>query len=337
MAALEEADKVSLVALARAGVCVPPSSSAHKRAAQTRTLLTPSSDPSLYRSAVPPAVKDGGMSAFTAEALWAVLSQSLRLMKLDEGSELPASLPANVAARHRAATALAKAIKAAGLTQGEVGFNQILYPSEKDVRRLVSWAVSSIPRGDDAATDAAPTDAQGAALLRALPAWLGAGGKGAPLLMSGSAADARARGAAGIAIAAKALEAHLAAGCVARGSGPERSTRARHTRDAVLSALVAGEAGANATVNASAALALTANSGATAAAPLPSWDSWLRLRCAGARAGAASGVYFPGTALDAVSSAFNRRAAFAIVGSCFVLSHRAADAPRAVRCVRQVF
>ena len=124
-------------------------------------------------SAVPTAVTNA--AGFTPEILCGTLVKALRLISPEEEalSELSDTLPGNVAARHRVATALARCIKAAGLP-GEVGYNQLLYPNEKDVRKLLSWAVGRLPRVDAGAGEGgggrAATPA--GALLRGLGAWL---------------------------------------------------------------------------------------------------------------------------------------------------------------------
>jgi hypothetical protein len=101
-------------------------------------------------SSVPKSVKSA--RDFTPEALNAVLVNAMRLIAPDEATTatLVEKLPANVAARHRVATAVANAIKAAGYG-GEGGYNSLLYPNERDVRRLLSWVVQRIPRAEDAA------------------------------------------------------------------------------------------------------------------------------------------------------------------------------------------
>ena len=88
--------------------------------------------PQIRCSAVPASVTSA--ETFTPEALCAALVQALRLIAPEEEAhaELPTALPGNVAARHRVATALARCIKGAGFGPGEVGYNQLLYPNERD-------------------------------------------------------------------------------------------------------------------------------------------------------------------------------------------------------------
>jgi hypothetical protein len=284
---------------------------------------------------VPSAVSNA--AGFTPEILCGTLVKALRLISPEEEAlfELSETLPGNVAARHRVATALARCIKAAGLP-GEVGYNQLLYPNEKDVRKLLSWAVGRLPRVDAGAGEGgggrAATPA--GALLRGLGAWLkpsSAGGGGIPQRPPPGGAPMASQA------ALDALQRHC--GCVQEGSSARESlARARALREAALSALrlaalEAGEVGEEGSAGGSGSggsgggggsgsgcsgphpsppgasihLALadpTSLSGLPAFSP-PAWEDLL------ARAGPAP-RHFPGTLLDASPTPFNRRAAFAI-------------------------
>ncbi len=282
-------------------------------------------------------------ATFTPEALCATLTRALQLIAPEEEAhaELPAALPGNVAARHRAATALARCIKAAGFAPGEVGYNQLLYPSEKDVRRLLSWAVGRLPRSAEAGSGGEGKAATPAsALLRGLRAWM------QPPAVAPAAVAAAAGGAGPAAPGSAALAAleglQQRCGC-SGGGGREGLARARALRETALAALrlaaqecgevegggsgsggggsgAAGAAGAAAAGSSAGAAALPAPPGAalwlalaepSSLASLPAFaaPSWEELL---ACAGKARARHFPGTRLDAAPSAFNRRAAFAI-------------------------
>lgn len=165
---MEEVDTVQLVALASAGVAIPKS----------------------VKSA-----RD-----FTPEALHGVLVSSLRIIapvqvegeskengaKQQDGDDgmdpaelaaialtvkaLPDKLPGNVAVRHRVATAVSNVIRQLGFA-GEGGYNQLLYPAERDVRRLLSWVLQKLPRADDGLGSGAMDPAR-AKLFKNLEAWL---------------------------------------------------------------------------------------------------------------------------------------------------------------------
>jgi coiled-coil domain-containing protein 22 len=94
-----------------------------------------------------------GMKDFDASVVIGVTSQTLKLIHAAAGTstpqivKLPETLPANVAARHRVCTLLGKLIKALGY-MGESGYNQFLYPNDKDVRNLVMWLVEKLPKDE---------------------------------------------------------------------------------------------------------------------------------------------------------------------------------------------
>ncbi len=259
-------------------------------------------------------------SAFTPELLNEVLVKCLCLILPgdEDVAALPEKLPTNVAARHRAAGAAAKAIKAAGWV-GDVGYNQLMYPNEKDVRKLLSWAVAKLPRAEEGAGGAGGAGAStpGAALLRGFAAWLASG--------AGGGAGAGAGAASAAAVAATPAAAHAAleqlqrhAAAAARVGG---AAAARGAREAAIAALRAAAEAEGAGVGAPQALPHPAGTTLALADPsalaglpakaAPSWEALLA--CAPPPGGAAPRRrFFPGCGLDARSSPFNRRAAFAV-------------------------
>jgi hypothetical protein len=200
------------------------------------------------RSSVPKSVKSA--KEFTPEVLHLVLVRALKLIAPeDEGiAPLADKLPANVAARHRLATGVSNAIKALGYS-GEGGYNQLLYPNERDVRRLLSWVVQKLPRAEDGSGgEGGPMAALHALLFRNAANWMSgaaAAGSGSSSGGSSSAAGrapvARALAAAeGELVAASAAGANTRSGAAApaaRASGALRdavaaATRAEHARPA---------------------------------------------------------------------------------------------------------
>lgn len=61
--------------------------------------------------------------------------------------KVPATLPTSTAARFRAATSLAVAVKEMGYTQ-EIGYQTIMYPSEQDTRKLLTFILDKVPRAE---------------------------------------------------------------------------------------------------------------------------------------------------------------------------------------------
>ena len=114
---------------------------------------------------IPEDVKSFG--EFTAELLVGCVGSAMRLILEDmgeDGSGFPASLPSGMGARHRLCTAIAKSVKKLGYT-GECGYNQLLYPSESDTRKLLMFIVDKMPKVD-AEEDAEESLGPGAMLNR---------------------------------------------------------------------------------------------------------------------------------------------------------------------------
>lgn len=62
--------------------------------------------------------------------------------------QLPASLPSNIASRHRICTSIAAKIKELGFL-ADCGYNQLLYPVENQTRELLKWLVDKLPRSEE--------------------------------------------------------------------------------------------------------------------------------------------------------------------------------------------
>eukprot|EP00945_MAST-04E_sp_MAST-4E-sp1_P004252 g4252.t1 len=98
-------------------------------------------------------IPDGvaGLKDFDASVMIGVVSQSLKIIHQAAGSatsqimKMPEALPKNVASRHRVCTLLGGLTKSLGY-MGETGYNQFLYPNEKDARTLVIWLVEKLPK-----------------------------------------------------------------------------------------------------------------------------------------------------------------------------------------------
>ena len=79
-----------------------------------------------------------------SEVLVAAAGACLKLMT---GTEFPTEMPGEMSGRFAVCTQLAEAIKAQGYNS-EIGFQQFLYPDEKDVKRLLQWLVNNLPEDE---------------------------------------------------------------------------------------------------------------------------------------------------------------------------------------------
>lgn len=87
----------------------------------------------------------------TAEVLVSMVARSVMLIEAAEEREarqLPVTLPAGAASRHRLCTQIASRLKELGF-EGDIGYNQLLYPSEVSTRALLTWLVDRLPRGEE--------------------------------------------------------------------------------------------------------------------------------------------------------------------------------------------
>jgi hypothetical protein len=57
-------------------------------------------------------------------------------------------LSPNIATKHRICTSIAAKIKELGFL-GEMGYNQLLYPTASHTRAMLNWLVQKLPRSDD--------------------------------------------------------------------------------------------------------------------------------------------------------------------------------------------
>ena len=87
------------------------------------------------------------LANITAEVLVEIVVKSLTLITGEELNISP-KLPPNVASRHRICTNIAKKIKEIGY-MGDMGYNQLLYPSHKQTKELLIWLVQRLPRADE--------------------------------------------------------------------------------------------------------------------------------------------------------------------------------------------
>ena len=94
-------------------------------------------------------VGTSNLGGFETEVLVAACATCLNAIAQQKGEveRLPVKLPRNPGARFRACTALAAAITATGF-DGEIGFNQFLYPSEKETRNMLLFLIDQMPKAD---------------------------------------------------------------------------------------------------------------------------------------------------------------------------------------------
>ena len=86
--------------------------------------------PPFHRSALPRSIKTMRGLCLLPDALYTLVVAVLRACG-GVSADVPAALPAAMAARHRACTALAAAVREAGYA-ADMGYNQLLYPNERD-------------------------------------------------------------------------------------------------------------------------------------------------------------------------------------------------------------
>jgi len=89
----------------------------------------------------------------TPEMIVEAVAKSLFL--ITEGEiKINSTLPPNVASRHRICTTMATKIKELGYAQN-LGYNQLLYPTEAQTKDLVVWLVQKLPRQEEDAAEEA--------------------------------------------------------------------------------------------------------------------------------------------------------------------------------------
>ena len=97
----------------------------------------------------------------------------------DDDAAVPDRLPADMSGRFRVGTELAVRIQRLGY-RGDLGFHQLLYPNEADVRRVLTFLLDKVPK---ASASAAPTSggatSASARVQAALRAWVADGDKAA--------------------------------------------------------------------------------------------------------------------------------------------------------------
>jgi len=119
-------------------------------------------------SAIPKTVKS--LTAITPELLVVIVVGAVRCISGTAlGEDVSDKLPAYMAARHRLCSTIATAVRDIGY-MGDMGYNQLLYPNERDTRRLISWLVGKLPRSEeeDATAVGAGAALTGAAAVRAV-------------------------------------------------------------------------------------------------------------------------------------------------------------------------
>lgn len=98
-------------------------------------------------STIPKAVTS--VADFTSDV---IVNVSATVVNLAEGlsgdDAFSVKLPSNVAGRHRICQKLGQKIKAMGFS-GDAGYNQFLYPNERDTRKLLMFLVEKIPKSQE--------------------------------------------------------------------------------------------------------------------------------------------------------------------------------------------
>lgn len=102
------------------------------------------------------------------DVLCAAAAECVRLAAPEEPPP-PARLPQDVGGRFRVGTELAARVKRLGY-RAELGFHQLLYPNEKDTRRLLAFLLDKVPKAAPAPVASRPAG-RGAVVAAALRAW----------------------------------------------------------------------------------------------------------------------------------------------------------------------
>ncbi len=91
------------------------------------------------------------IGSLDASMLVEVIAKSL--LKISNGEvEFSDKLPPNVASRHRICTNMSLKLKEIGYPF-DCGYNQLLYPSEKSTKDLLTWLVQHLPRSEEEMTE----------------------------------------------------------------------------------------------------------------------------------------------------------------------------------------
>ena len=97
----------------------------------------------------------------------------------DDAAAVPDRLPADMSGRFRVGTDLAVRIQRLGY-RGDLGFHQLLYPNEADVRRVLTFLLDKVPKASASATPAGGgATSTSARVQAALRAWVADGDKAA--------------------------------------------------------------------------------------------------------------------------------------------------------------
>ena len=115
------------------------------------------------------------LTTFTAEQMVHVCVRVLQVWGVE--SRIPSVLPDGKPSRVRVCAEVARVLQENGYT-GEVGYETLLYPNEKDTRQIVTWLVGKLPKSGE--VDGEGSIVQGGVgrkIGKALEQWKGAVGK----------------------------------------------------------------------------------------------------------------------------------------------------------------
>ncbi len=104
-------------------------------------------------------------------------ARCLRAVSPEDAAAVPDRLPADMSGRFRVGTDLASRMQRLGY-RGDLGFHQLLYPNEADVRRILVFLLDRVPKAAGAAAQAEGAAASaGARVHAALRGWVSKGGR----------------------------------------------------------------------------------------------------------------------------------------------------------------
>eukprot|EP00656_Telonema_subtile_P045070 TRINITY_DN51336_c0_g1_i2.p1 TRINITY_DN51336_c0_g1~~TRINITY_DN51336_c0_g1_i2.p1 ORF type:complete len:630 (+),score=163.99 TRINITY_DN51336_c0_g1_i2:136-2025(+) len=112
------------------------------------------------------------LSEFSTEMLFSCCAKILRT--IDDSLKFPKRIPSEetMSSRFRVCTNLATAVEKFGYT-GDIGYNQFMYPNEKETRKILSFLLETMPKDEEEEAEEVlgPNAVRNRAILAALAEW----------------------------------------------------------------------------------------------------------------------------------------------------------------------
>jgi len=88
---------------------------------------------------------DFKMATITSDILYASILNCLRAIEPKKTESIPATLPKSMSIRVNVCSEIVNIIKSLGY-KGDMAYNQILYPSQGESRKLLMWLIDIVPK-----------------------------------------------------------------------------------------------------------------------------------------------------------------------------------------------